>query len=85
MFKTQITFLGRIITAGAVKMMKHSLEFIDKFPDKMTDKVQLQRFLGCLNYISGFYENCADDRQVLNRQLTKTAGPWNNDCTKAVQ
>lgn len=85
MFKTQITFLGRIITAGAVKMMKHSLEFIDKLTDKMTDKVQLQRFLGCLNYISGFYENCADDRQVLNRQLRKTAGPWNNDCTKAVQ
>lgn len=66
-------------------MMNHSLEFVDKFPDHLVDKQQIQRFLGCVNYISGFYQDCSKDRERLNKQLRKNAGPWDDDCTKAVK
>jgi len=61
-FKTEIKFLGRKISGGNIGMMNHSLAFVDKFPDHLTSKEQIQRFLGCVNYISGFYQDCAKDR-----------------------
>ena len=34
-----------------------SIEFDDKFPDEIKDKKQLQRFLGCLNYVSDYFKD----------------------------
>lgn len=39
-------------------------------------KTQLQRFLGCLNYVSNFYQDCAKDRNLLNQRLRKNPSPW---------
>jgi len=68
-FQTNIKFLGHMIYNGQISLQKHALEFADKFPDVITDKNQLQRFLGCLNYVSNFYHDCASDRKILNKRL----------------
>ncbi|KAL3527337.1 hypothetical protein ACH5RR_011993 [Cinchona calisaya] len=47
-----IRFLGHNICQGKIIPINRSIEFADKFPDQILDKIQLQRFLGCLNYIS---------------------------------
>jgi hypothetical protein len=52
-----------------ITLQTHAVEFADKFPDKILDKTQLQRFLGSLNYISHFYKKCAQDRKLLNDRL----------------
>ena len=85
LFQREITFLGHKISHGNISIMDHSLEFVDKFPDQLKDKVQLQRFLGCLNYVSGFYEKCAIDRKILNQLLKKDAGAWTLEHTEAVK
>ena len=48
--KTDIEFLGFKIQKGEIVLQKHVLQVFDKFPDQITDKTQLQRFLGSLNY-----------------------------------
>jgi len=57
LFQTKIRFLGHDIYRATIKLIMHLLEFADKFPDEIRDKKQLQRFLGCLNYVSNFFPN----------------------------
>jgi len=85
LFQTMIDFLGYVIQYGSYYIMQHSLDFIDKFPDRITDKTQLQRFLGSLNYISKFVRHCAQDRVLLNKRLQKDPIPWTEDLTEAVR
>lgn len=85
LFQTSIKFLGHQITNGQISLQKHAIEFADKFPDVLKDKTQLQRFLGCLNYVSSFYQDCASDRKVLNKRTGKNPPPWTDAHTKAVQ
>jgi len=54
-FQTTIKFLGHTICNGNISLQKHALEFVEKFPDVIINKNQLQRFLGFLNYVSNFY------------------------------
>jgi hypothetical protein len=61
------------------------VEFAEKFLDKITDKTQLQRFLGSLNYIIHFYKDCAKDRKILNDRLKKDPSPWIEAHTEAVR
>jgi len=51
LFKLSIKFLGRIMKNGQLKLQQHAIEFADKFPDKILDKTQLQRFLGSLKIV----------------------------------
>lgn len=85
LFQTRIKFLGHIIENGQITLQQHAIEFADKFPDKILDRTQLQRFLGSLNYVSHFYQNCAKDRRLLNQRLTKDACPWTEAHTQAVR
>ena len=55
LFQTKIHFLGHDIFQGSIRPIQRSLAFADKFPDEIKDKKQLQRFLGCLNYVSDFF------------------------------
>lgn len=41
------------------------IEFSNKFLDELNDKIQLQRFLGSLNYVSNFYKDLAKDCKLL--------------------
>ena len=74
--RTKIKFLGHSIENGQISLQSHALEFADKFPDTILDKTQLQRFLGCLNYVRNFYLSCATDRSLLNQILRKNPKPW---------
>ena len=85
LFQTSINFLGHTIQNGQISLQKHAMEFADKFPDVIIDKTQLQRFLGCLNYVSNFYQDCANDRSLLNQRLRKNPSPWSDAHTTAVR
>ncbi|KAG5602714.1 hypothetical protein H5410_034084 [Solanum commersonii] len=62
--------------------IQRSIEFASKFPDIITDKTQLQRFLGSLNYISPFYKNLSRDLAPLYDRLKKDhKKPWTNSLT----
>jgi len=49
------------------------------------DKLELQRFLGSLNYKNHFYKDCAQDKKLLNDRLKKESNPWTDAHTQAVK
>ena len=51
LFQTKVRFLGFEIHLGLIKPIQRSIEFASNFPNQITDKTQLQRFLGCLNCV----------------------------------
>ena len=55
LFQTKILFLGHDIYQCTIKPIQRSLAFANKFPDEMKDRKQLQRLLGCLNYVLDFF------------------------------
>ena len=63
----KIEFLGLMIDSEGIELQNHILENIKDFPEKLTDRKQLQRFLGILNYAEGFIKNLADLRKPLRR------------------
>ena len=65
----KIEFLGLMIDFEGIELQNHILEKIKDFPERLTDRKQLQRFLGILNYAEGFIKNLADLRKPL-RKLT---------------
>ena len=83
--KTEIEFPGLKINKGTVVLQKHVLQSFDKFPNEITDKTQLQRFLGSLNYIRPFYQGQATDIVLLQRRLRKSMPAWSREMTAAVK
>lgn len=75
LFQTKINFLGLEIDQGSHKPQNHILEHIHKFPDKIEDKKQLQRFLGILTYASDYIPKLAEIRKPLQSKLKKDV-PW---------
>lgn len=71
LFKTKINFLGLEIDEGTHKPQNHILEHIHKFPNKIEDKKQLQRFLGILTYASDYIPKLAEMRKPLQAKLKK--------------
>ena len=65
----KIEFLGLLIDSEGIELQNHILEKIKDFPEKITDRKQLQRFLGILNYAEGFIKNLVDLQKPL-RKLT---------------
>jgi hypothetical protein len=63
--QTKIEYLGMILSQGKVELQDHVLKKLAEFPNEILDIKQLQRFLGCLNYIRQFYENQAQDVRIL--------------------
>lgn len=57
LFQARVRFLRYDSFQGTIKPIHRSIEFVEKFLDELKDKTQLQRILGCLNYISDFYPN----------------------------
>lgn len=85
LFQTKIRFLGHDINEGQFKPIGRSLEFASKFPDEIKDKTQLQRFLGCLNYVSDFIKDLRIICEPLYSRLRKNPKPWTQEHTKVVQ
>ncbi|ACB69767.1 replicase [Lamium leaf distortion virus] len=76
LFKCRINFLGLDIDEGTHRPQNHILEHIHKFPNKIEDKKQLQRFLGILTYASDYIPQLASMRAPLQEKLKEDV-PWN--------
>ena len=85
LFQTSIRFLGHDISKGFIKPIDRALGFTEKFPDVIKDKNQLQRFLGCLNYIADFFPNLRKECQPLYKRLKKNPIEWSDIHTKIVK
>ena len=55
LFQTKNRFLGHEIYQGKTKLIQRSIEFANKFFDEIKKQKQLQRFIGCLNYVFFYY------------------------------
>ena len=85
LFQTRVRFLGHYICQGTIISIERSLEFANRFPDKILDKTQLQRFLGSLNYILDFCPNINRIAKPLHDRLKKNFVPWMDEHTKVIQ
>ena len=52
-----------IINSEGIKLQSHIFEKIKDFPDELSTKEMIQKFLGCLNYSSNFIRDLARERQ----------------------
>ena len=82
LFQTKIRVLGNDIYRGTIKPIQRSLTFADKFSDEIKGKTQLQRFLGCLNYVSDFFPHLKQLCAPLYSRLRKNPKPWSPDKLK---
>ena len=85
LFQTKIRFLGHDIYQGTIKPIQRSLTFADKFPDEIKEKTQLQRFLGCLNYVSDFFPHLKQLCAPLYSRLRKKPKPLSPEHTAIVR
>ena len=61
----EIEFLGLKIKTGQIVLQKHILENVGFFFDKLEDRKQLERFIGCLTYAFDFMKDLAKLRKSL--------------------
>jgi len=67
-------------------MFKYFLVLIpNTFSEEIKEKQQLQRFLGCVNYIADFIPNIRIICSPLYARLRKNPPVWNDDMTKAIK
>ncbi|KAG5606412.1 hypothetical protein H5410_027904 [Solanum commersonii] len=86
LFQTEVRFLGHFICQGKITPIKQSIDFASKFPDVITDRTQLQRFLRSLNYISPFYKYQSSDVAPLYDRLKKNhKTPWIDSLTNLIK
>jgi hypothetical protein len=83
--KTNIGFLSFHIKKRESLLQEHILKSFDKFPDIISDKTQLQRLLGCLNYVRPFYKGYVEDIIILQCRLKKSPPPWTTSTTEVVK
>ncbi|CAL9028495.1 unnamed protein product, partial [Prunus brigantina] len=77
-----LKFLHRNVTTTLIHDKTNQ---IHKFPDQITDKNQLQRFLGSLNYVSDFYQNLRKQCKPLFERLQANPPPWSSVHTEIVK
>ena len=85
LFQTKIRFLGYYISQGKITPIERSLEFVNKFWDKIIDKTQLQRFLGSLNYVLDLFPKINRIAKPLHNRLKKNLVLLTKEHTEIVQ
>ena len=85
LFQTKVRFLGYDISKGQIRPIDRAIQFVDKFPDVITNKTQLQRFLGSLNYVADFYKDMRKQCKLLFDQLQSNPPPWSDVHTSLVK
>ena len=83
--KKEIKFLGLKLSAAGIKLQPHISRKILEFPDKLDNRNQIEKFLGCLNYAEGFIPDLAKKKHEIQKLLRKnnTKG-WNSKHTDIV-
>ena len=85
LFQTKIRFLGHWIYQGSITPIDRAIQFADKFPNEIFDKNQLQRFLGCLNYVADFIPHLSNFIKPLHQRLKTNPPPWTDIHTNIVK
>ncbi|KAL4188769.1 hypothetical protein AMTRI_Chr08g162080 [Amborella trichopoda] len=85
LFQTKIRFLGHNIFQGTIIPIDRAIEFANKFPDIIINKIELQRSLGCLNYIANFIQDLAIIAKPLYDRLKKNPPKLTDMYTLAVK
>ena len=85
LFQTKIRFLGFDISEGKICPIDRAIQFADKFPNVITEKTQLQRFLGSLNFIANFYKDLRKYCKPLFDRLQNNPPPWTDIHTSIVK
>ena len=68
-----------------VLYIDRAIQFADKLPNVITDKTQLQRFLGPLNYVVDFYKDIRKQCKPLFDRLKSNPPPWSDVHTSLVK
>ena len=76
--QTKVRFLGYDVSEGQIHPIDRAIQFADKFPDVITDKTQLQRFLGSLNYVTDFYKDMRKQCKPLFDLLKTNPPTWSD-------
>jgi hypothetical protein len=84
LFQTKIRFLGFDISEEKIRLIDGAIQFADKFPDFITEKTQLQRFLGYPNYIVDFYKDLQKYCKPLFDRLQNNPPRWTDVHTSIV-
>ena len=66
---SELTFLGHVMSAEGVKPDPKKIEAITAMPVPTMTKVELQRFLGMVNYLGKFIPNLSDETTPLRALL----------------
>ncbi|XP_050106092.1 uncharacterized protein LOC126585669 isoform X2 [Malus sylvestris] len=77
--------LSKELTDEQVKPFISSGYIQEKFPDQITEKSQLQRFLGSLNYVSEFYPHMRQQCKPLFDRLKENPPAWSTIHTSIVK
>ncbi|PWA60009.1 reverse transcriptase [Artemisia annua] len=89
LLQNEVEYLGlKIAKNGIISLTNNTQEKLKLFPDKLEDRKQIQRFLGCLNYIAeqGFLKNLAKERKALQKKISeKIRWEWTPSDTQLVQ
>ncbi|GJU89819.1 reverse transcriptase [Tanacetum coccineum] len=89
LLQNEVEYLGLKITKdGTISLTNNTQEKLKLFPDKLENRKQIQRFLGCLNYIAdqGFLKNLAKERRLLQKKISeKVRWEWTPADTQLVQ
>ena len=82
LFQENIDFLGIHINEWRIQMQPHVLTKLSEFPDQLTDKHMIQRFIGILNYVHKYIPNLSEKTAPIRQHIH---GGWSSEATKAVQ
>ncbi|CAN4091661.1 unnamed protein product [Withania somnifera] len=84
LLQTKIRFLGHDLFQGTYRPICRAIEFSRKFPNEITDKTQLQRFLGSLKYVADFIPKVRNICKLLYDRLKKTRVQWEKEQIEAL-
>ena len=85
LFQTKERFLGYDIFEGQIRPIDRVIQFANKFPNVITDKTQLQRFVRSLNYTANFYKDLRKQCKPLFNRLQSNPPPWSDVHTSLVK
>ena len=85
LFQAKVRFLGYDIAKGQILPIDKAIQFADKFLDVITDKTQLQRVLGSLNYVADFYKDMRKQCKPFIERLQNNPPPWSNVHTSLIK
>jgi hypothetical protein len=84
-FQTKIKFLGFDISKRQIHPIDRAIQFVVKLPNVITEKTQVQRFFGSLNYIADFYKDLRKYFKHLFDRLQNNPPPWTDVHTSIVK